>query len=745
MKYNPKKILVIQHKQIGDVILTTPVVRALKESYPDAHVSFLTEDFCYPILEGNPHIDNIILLDKKQLTHIFAQLKFYWMIRKMKFDMVLDFFQNPRSTLITILSGAETTISYNHPNRGRFYKIEVTPKKSYAVDYKLSMLEAIGVKSSNNYPEIFVPDDARAFVRKYFDSIGVTKDDFVVCIDSTHRRHTRKWTQEGYSKLIDMLCEKYNAKVILLWGPGEYKDVYKIKEECRYNCYIACKTDLKQLAALIKESDILIGNDSAPRHIAVSQNVPSLVILGSTSEGWTHPDKIHRIVCKRLECQPCNKNFCRDDVRCMKELSAEEVFTGLQAFADISPELKYFMTRELKEKVKGIPPEEKAQKMRVALLHKKYYFYGGTERYITNLAKGLLDTGHEVTIFANTWGRPFDERITFRKIPILKGFKIFKLVSFAIMAQIILRKKSFNIIHGFGKTIKQDVFRTGGGCHKAWQKESLLAIRSKFLRNLKYIRRIFSPNQWITLIIESQIFKKGNYKKIISVSYKVKEQIMEYYNVPDEDIVVIHNGVDLKKFNLDRMPENREKLRELHGIKDDETLLIFAATSFELKGLEFLIRAIGHLRDRNIKLLVIGGGNTKHYMKLAESLKVDDKIIFTGVAKDINEYYNAGEIFVYPTFYDPFANTCLEAIACGLPIITSRINGVTEILEDGTSYLVIENPSDDLEIVSKIRMLLDDEDLRKKIVNNGLELVKNYTIEKNTMKTIEVYKQVRQL
>jgi ADP-heptose:LPS heptosyltransferase/glycosyltransferase involved in cell wall biosynthesis len=743
MNINPKKILVIQHKQIGDVILTTPVVKVLKKHFPDARISFLIEKFCYPILEGNPHIDDIISLDKSELKNLFSQFNYYFKIRSMGFDLVLDFFQNPRSSLIAFLSGADTTISYNHPSRGRFYKIKVNPKPGYAVDYKLSMLESIGIKSNDNYPEIFISEVEKGYIDKYFDAIGIKEDDFVVCIDATHRRPTRRWTCEGYAKLIDMLCAKYNAKVILLWGPGEYKRAYKIKELCAYNCFIACRTDLKQLTALISRSSLLIGNDSAPRHIAVSQKVPTLVILGSTSEAWTHPDPIHKVVYKGLDCQPCNKNTCKYDYKCLKELSADEVFAALQLFKEVSDSLEHYLTRELKEKVLPIPLETKREKMKVALLHKKYYFYGGTERYITNLAAGLLDAGHEVTIFANTWGRPFDERINFRKIPILKGTKLFKLASFALMARLILRNESFDVVQGFGKTVKQDVFRTGGGCHKAWQKESLLSIKSPFLRKLKYINRLFSIRQWITLFIENRTFSKGNYKKIISPSKKVKEQIMQYYNVPDKDIEVIHNGVDPLIFNLDDIDEKRKKKREEYDVKADETLLVFAATNFELKGLEFLIRAVGHLKDRKIKLMVVGGGKPAPYEHLANELGVIDKVIFTGVANKISEFYKAGDIFIYPTFYDPFANTCLEAMACGLPVITSRINGVAEILADHESGLVLENPSDDKEIAEKIEMLLDDELLRKKIAKNSIELSKKYTMANNTKKIIKVYKQVR--
>jgi ADP-heptose:LPS heptosyltransferase len=350
MDLNPKKILVIQHKQLGDVVLTTPIVRVLKKHYPDAHISFLTEAFCYQILEGNPHIDEIILLDKKKLPTIFSQLKFYLGIRKKKFDLILDFFQNPRSTIIAFLSGAKTTVSYNHTMRRFFYKIKVPLKGEYAADHKLSMLEGIGIKSSDNYPEIYVPQRAEDYIDYFFKSIGIKEGDFIVCIDSTHKRITRKWTIEGFANFTGLLCKNYGAKVILLWGPGEKEYVQKIKELCKYDCFISCETDLKQLAALIKKSHILIGNDSAPRHIAVSQNPPSLTILGSTTSTWTHPDNIHKNVSLRLDCQPCRKKTCKyDDIRCMTELTAGKVLDALQSFVDVDESLKYFLTRDKKE------------------------------------------------------------------------------------------------------------------------------------------------------------------------------------------------------------------------------------------------------------------------------------------------------------------------------------------------------------------------------------------------------------
>jgi len=384
-------------------------------------------------------------------------------------------------------------------------------------------------------------------------------------------------------------------------------------------------------------------------------------------------------------------------------------------------------------------------KMKIALLHKKYTSYGGTERFMTNLTACLLDEGHEVTVYANDWVPPYDERINFIKVPMIKGLKLFKVISFAYFAERTVKPELYDIVHGFGKSIRQDIYRTGGGCHKAWQKESLLSIKSILLRNLRYFGRMISPIQWLNLYIEKKMFTAGNYLRIISPSKKVKSQIMELYGVPDQDIAVIYNGVDLTKFNLDCADEIRRSKRAEYGIKDDETLLVFAATNFELKGLEFIIRAVGQLKDRNLKLLVVGGDRQKKYRELAHRLGVSNKVVFSGASSMISEQYKCGDIFIYPTFYDPFANTCLEAMACGLPVITSRANGVAEIIDDGESGLIINDPSDSGEIADKIKLMLDDEALREKIRTRSIQLSQKYTKENNTQSIIKIYKELRRL
>jgi len=377
--------------------------------------------------------------------------------------------------------------------------------------------------------------------------------------------------------------------------------------------------------------------------------------------------------------------------------------------------------------------------MKIALIHKNFSHYGGTERYITNLSKALLNAGHEVHVFANKWEEA--DGVNFHKVPMLKLGKTAKMLSFAWFTRNVVQDKRFDIVQGFGKTVRQDIFRTGGGAHRAWMKESLVAIRSPFLRKLKYLSRMLSPAQWLTLFIEGQTFKEGNYRRIIAVSERVKRQIMEYYHVPERAIAVIHNGVDLSIFNTDCRNEARARGRKKFGIEESDILLIFASTNFHLKGLEYLIRGMAGVKRPDLKLLVIGGDDSGPYERLSETLGIGDKIIFAGKGKDMKEFYQTGDIFAYPTLYDPFANVCLEAMACGLPVITSRVNGVSDIITDGVDGLIIDDPSNEAEISVKISTLLDNKK-RHDMSEKAQSLARQYGMEMHLEKVLALYKEV---
>ncbi|OHB35013.1 MAG: hypothetical protein A2Y08_02695 [Planctomycetes bacterium GWA2_40_7] len=378
--------------------------------------------------------------------------------------------------------------------------------------------------------------------------------------------------------------------------------------------------------------------------------------------------------------------------------------------------------------------------MKIALVYPKYTTHGGTERFLFNFSRQLLDMGHEVHLVVGKVDGPVDRRIIVHKVPIIKLGKFLKVLSFLLFSQRILKKYQFDIVQGFGRTIKQDVFRAGGGCHKEYRKNVLRKNKNPLLRFFK----LYLPHQLLLLYIEKRQFLKINFRKIMAVSNQVKKEIVSNYRVPEEDIVVIYNGVDTKAFN----PGNRERyfseVRKRFDIKLNEKVILFLGTGFERKGLSFLIQAFAILQDNypDTRLLVVGKDNDiQRYVHLSEGLRIANRVVFTGPQSDVKMCYAAADVFVLPTLYEPFGNVCLEAMASGLPVITSRVNGVAEIM-NGMDHLLLNDPSDIEDMAWKIGFLLADNVEREKIAIAARKIAERYTISNNAQQFVNLYQTV---
>ncbi|MCR4319051.1 MAG: glycosyltransferase family 4 protein [Candidatus Brocadiaceae bacterium] len=375
--------------------------------------------------------------------------------------------------------------------------------------------------------------------------------------------------------------------------------------------------------------------------------------------------------------------------------------------------------------------------MKIALVYPKYTTHGGTERFIFNFSRQLLDMGHEVHLVVGKVDGPVDRRTIVHKVPIIKLGKFLKVLSFLLFSQRILKKYQFDIVQGFGRTIKQDVFRAGGGCHKEYRKHVLKKIRNPLLRYFK----LYQLRQLLILYTEKKQFSQGNYKKIAAVSNRVKKEIVSNYGVPEADIEVIYNGVDTETFH----PQNKERygneIRKIFNIKSDEKVILFLGTGFERKGLTLLMHACAIIKDSHpdTKLLVVGkDNNVQKHVRLSRELGISNRVIFTGPQSDVKRFYAASDIFVFPTLYEPFGNVCLEAMASGLPVITSRLNGASEIMEE-MEYLLLSDPTDITSLSEKIMFLLTNTTDRMKIAVAVRKIAERYTISRNALEFINLY------
>jgi UDP-glucose:(heptosyl)LPS alpha-1,3-glucosyltransferase len=232
-------------------------------------------------------------------------------------------------------------------------------------------------------------------------------------------------------------------------------------------------------------------------------------------------------------------------------------------------------------------------------------------------------------------------------------------------------------------------------------------------------------NLWVTLR-DRWMLRGGRYRRIVAVSERVRSQLREYHNVPDELIVTIPNGINLARFApLDA--NARTQARRSLGVANDVPLVLFVGNQYRLKGLEFAIRALAEMKTY-AALLVVGSDTATPFKRLAEKLDVSHRVIFTGGRSDLPTIYPAADAFVLPTLYETFALVCLEAMASGLPVLASPVGGIEDYLRDGENGFHIKR--DPTDIALKLDRILNDPTLHARIRKQGLATAENYAWDK---------------
>ncbi|PKM92884.1 MAG: hypothetical protein CVU80_00985 [Elusimicrobia bacterium HGW-Elusimicrobia-4] len=296
------KILIIVLRAVGDVLLNTPLIRALKKSNPANEIYFLTGKSAEKILKYNPYLSGIILWDKDTLKKIRAQ----------KFGTVIDFMHSAISGYYTLFSGAKKRVAFYRP--WGFWCYNIMPKfvdKGYTVYDRLQILDALNIKDNGIDLDLTFDSENEKKAIEFFNKNKIFKQDFLITFDITNRREHRQWQKEKFSELADLLAEKYNAKIIFLWGPGELDYVKSAMSLCKKQHILCDNFDLLNLAALIKNVKLHIGTSSAPGHIAVSQKTPSFIIYGmkNGAYSWQSPESIHGHIQGELDTLSPDKVF----------------------------------------------------------------------------------------------------------------------------------------------------------------------------------------------------------------------------------------------------------------------------------------------------------------------------------------------------------------------------------------------------------------------------------------------------
>jgi len=333
-KKPPRSILVLRPGAMGDVLLTTPALRALRLAFPAARISVLVTGSGEAILRGNVNVDEIIVLDKSSLR---AQTSMIPLVRRKKFDLVIDFLCNPRTAVIAFFSGAPRRLGYDVRMRKLAYNLrkprdeyrEGKKVAKYAAQVNIDMLRCLGIKSEATQLDFKASDAAQTRMDEFLRSHHVDQKKVVgICPAGTWPSKT--WEVEKFAGLADRIVSELGHKALILWGPGERELAQRMARLMEKEGVLACETSIDEASAIIRNCALFVSNDSGLKHIAVALGTPTVTIFGPTNpKTWNPTEPAHRAVHADVDCLFCDKNEC-DDLRCMKELNIGRVFSMVE-------------------------------------------------------------------------------------------------------------------------------------------------------------------------------------------------------------------------------------------------------------------------------------------------------------------------------------------------------------------------------------------------------------------------------
>ena len=355
--------------------------------------------------------------------------------------------------------------------------------------------------------------------------------------------------------------------------------------------------------------------------------------------------------------------------------------------------------------------------MKLIFVKKEFSPYGGAENYLQSIIEHLKKD-HEIHVFAKRW-RDTDG-IHFHRVAVNSLSSFMSALSFDRNVCTLLKSENADCVVSFERTTCQDIYRAGEGCHAEW-----LNIRSKiepFYRRLSFH---MNPLHISMLALEKKLFE--NTPLIIANSKMVKNQILQHYAAQANKIMIIYNGVDLTRFTPESRMRWRDTVRKCLSIPAGSPVVLFVGSGFERKGLNTLIDSIPLTKKPELKVLVIGKGNTDKYSKQAREKSISDNVLFLGPHRKIEKYYAAADLFVLPTLYDPFSNATLEAMASGLPVITTKNNGVSELIGNGQEGYILDSLFNSEDLADKISHVLVN---REQMGSSARKKAESFSIEK---------------
>ena len=329
----PRNILAIKLRYLGDVLLATPTLHALKTAYPTARLSVLVNRGTDAVLRANPDVDEIIPLDRGS---ILQQTRFVWEIRRRRFDTVVDLTDGDRAAFLTRITGARVRIGFNAEERwtGRCYTTVVRPDaEGHRIERDLAALVPLGVASRDGVPRLWLTPEDEAKVEQLAGQLGLARDRSWVVLQPGARYWFKAWPPERFAELGDRLNDRFGCQILVGGSPDEEPLTQSVVRHAKSRpVAIAGRSDVRTLAALLKRSALFVGNDTGAMHIAAAVGTPVVGLFGpSNPREWGPRGSPAEVIYKGLDCRICFHPTCRrGEENCMKLITVEEVMAACQ-------------------------------------------------------------------------------------------------------------------------------------------------------------------------------------------------------------------------------------------------------------------------------------------------------------------------------------------------------------------------------------------------------------------------------
>ncbi|WP_435928374.1 glycosyltransferase family 4 protein [Dryocola sp. BD613] len=372
------------------------------------------------------------------------------------------------------------------------------------------------------------------------------------------------------------------------------------------------------------------------------------------------------------------------------------------------------------------------KRCRLAIVRQKYRPDGGAERFVSRALEALSAHDLELNVITRQWQGERQENWHLHICDPIKWGRISREKGFADAARALWQREDFDLVQSHERIAGCDIYRAGDGVHRRWllQRARILpAWRQQLLLRDRYHRYVMQA--------ERAMYQAPELKAVICNAEMVKREIIEDFAIPANKIHVIYNAIDSSRF-VPATPEQRTAWREEINLPQQAVALVFVGSGFERKGLASAIRAVAN-SDRY--LIVVGQDKAeKNYRALAQTLGCQDRIMFMGMQKNTLPFYQAADGLLLPTLYDPFPNVILEAMACGLPVITTPTCGGAEFITTGQNGYVCDALN--IQELSDAVMAIPARQLNEVMGIHARERVREATPEKLSQQLISLYQNI---